>query len=806
MLAAHHTDAMAASNESKLSSARADALLYYNGDLSRDMPVAAGRSSAVSMDVSDTIEGILPQLMEVLCGTDDVVKFDAVGPEDVQAAEQETDYINHVLMNRNNGFLVMYSFIKDALLSKVGVVKIWWEEEEREERETYYDKTVDEYALIVSNPDVEVVEHSEHSSDDTSGAQSPPVGLAMGEVGGAGEIPGSQPGYSGGNGYQAGANASPMVGGGLPGLGGQTLHDITVVTRKKYARARVMGVPPEEFGIERGARNVRDSNYCFHRIVDRTESDLIEQGYDPKQIKALGTYRGWSYPEEIDRDTVDEHSGAGSQEINTAARPVEIIEHYVRMDYTGDGQACLYKVVTGGGQGEILRKDGKPDIEKFDAMPFAAMTPIIVTHRFYGKSLADMVMDIMRIKTALLRALLDNAYLANNRQKEVSEAHASENTLDDLLVSRPGGIVRVKQPGGIRELEHTDIGAHVYPLLEYQDQRLETRTGFTKRGQGIDADALSNQSATAAKIVENASQARVLMIARIFAETGIRDMALLLHSLIKKHGQEAAVVRLRNQWVSVDPRNWKTRDDLTVHVGLGRGSKTEELAITNMLIAAQEKGVAAGIVSRKNLYNTAKRLTKIVGERDPEAFFVDPAKPPDQQPGSEPIPPPVDPKLQAIQMQAQLGEKEMQSKAQIETLQAQADIATQDRKTTAEIAQNERKSQREERLALIEHDLKMREMQQKMVNDDQKHRHSMAVSAEKQKEPGSATVEVKHGAEQLTGPLSEVVFQLGEHLSKQQQSNHAALTAAIEANKPKPSKGKRIKGPSGKIYQIEDVN
>ncbi len=715
MLAAQYADALAATSASKLSNARADAMSYYNGDMSKDMPTAPGRSTAVSMDVLDTVEGIMPQLMEVFCGTDEVVKFEPVGPEDVQAAEQETDYINHVFMNQNPGFLVLYSFIKDALLSKVGIVKAWWEEEEREERETYYDQTEDAYALIVANPDVEVVEHSEHPAEESD--------MVLGQH------PGALP---------------AAVGNGLPSLPNQpsqTLHDVTVVTKKKYARARVMGVPPEEFGIERGARSIRDCNYCFHKIVDRTETDLIEQGYDEKQVKALPSYRAWTNTEEIDRDTVDESSGAGSQELNTAARPVEITEHYVRMDYERDGKSCLYKVTTGGHQGEILKLDGKDDIVRFDAIPFAAMTPVIVTHRFHGKSLADLVMDIQRVKTALLRTMLDAAYLALNRQKEVAESHASENTLDDLLVSRPGGIVRVKQPGGIREIEQGDIGPQVYSLLEYQDQRLETRTGFTKRGQGIEPDALSNQSATAAKIVENASQARVRLIARIFAETGIRDLFWLLHSVIKKHGQEAAVVRLRNQWASVDPRNWKTRDDLTIHVGLGQGSKMEQLAETNMVIAAQEKGVAAGIVSKKNLYNTAKRLTKIIGERDPEAFFVDPAKPPDpQQPAAAPIPPPTDPAMIKSQADMQV----QGQKAQLEQQKSQADTQHQIAKTQAEMALAEKKFELERQLKLIDAELKLKQHQMDM----EKHH---------------ADLQMQAAAHQQTSELEQSKFQMDTH-------------------------------------------
>src|SRR5262249_44822489 len=230
LLAAEKADALSAMSASKLSEERSRALDYYLGDMSRDMPAPDGRSKAVSTDVADTVEGLMPTLMEIFCGGDEVVRFEPVGPEDVAAAEQETQYVNHVFMQQNPGFLILYSFIKDALLSKVGIVKVWWEEEEREERETYYDQPDDAFALLVANPELEIVAHSERVDDSVP---ADPTGL-------------TQP---------------------------AKLHDVTVVDRRKHACARVEGVPPEEFGIARRARSLRDADYCFHEVI-KTEADL----------------------------------------------------------------------------------------------------------------------------------------------------------------------------------------------------------------------------------------------------------------------------------------------------------------------------------------------------------------------------------------------------------------------------------------------------------------------------------------------------------------------------------------------------
>lgn len=688
MLGAQYSAAQSAQNSAKLSQDRARALDYYNGDLSKDLPAATGRSSAVSMDVADTIEGIMPQLMDVFMGGDEVVKFEPVGPDDEQAADQETKFINHVFLNQNSGFLTLYSFVKDALLSKTGVVKVWWDENERESKETYLDKSADEYAMLAADDEIEITAHTEHDG----------------------------------------------------------LHDVEITTRKNVSQARVMGVPPEEFGIEPSARTIRDANYCFHKIVDRTEQDLIDQGYDAADVKKLPSYRAWTGGEEQSRDMNEET--ASSPDNNTATRRVEITEHYIRMDYEGSGKACLYRVTTGGPAGQILHRDGKPDVIEFDVVPFAAMTPIIVTHRFYGRSLADLVLDIQKIKTALLRQLLDNAYLSNNPRVEVGEDGATDNTLDDLLVSRPGGVVRTKRVGSLAWQVVPNIAQNVYPLVEYMDGVREWRTGVTKQGQGIDANALQNQSATAVNQAFTASQARVRLIARIFAETGIRDMFWLLHKTIKQHANQQQAVKIGYGWVPVDPREWQERDDLTIHVGLGTGSRAEQAGRLAMIAQAQEKMLAGGmtnIVPPDRVFNLAAELTKVAGYKDPQIFFADPdEKDPEtgqpKNPAPQPQPDPAMLKVQAdmqikqqemqfkgqeLQAKAQIDQVADQRKAQIEQVQAQADIETQDRKMQAEMALAQQRFALERELKLLDYQLKREQHDAEMQMKRELHAHAM---------------------------------------------------------------------------------
>jgi hypothetical protein len=692
MLTAEKLDALAAMRASKLSAERSHAMDYYNGDMSADMPAADGRSRAVSTDVADTIDGLMPSLMEIFAGSDEVVRFEPVGPQDVAAAEQETDYVNHVFMQQNPGFLILYSFIKDALLSKVGIVKVWWEEHEEEERETYLDQPDDAFALLVADPDIEIVAHSARPDPAYRAAMMSPQPATLSPQppmiapAGASAVP-TPPAPPAPPTVPA-APAEPEDDAPVP-----MLHDVTVVTRKTVAQARVEGVPPEEFGISRFARSLKDCGYCFHEVI-RREEDLIADGYDRDEIKAIPTYTMLTNPEELARDTVDEHLSTGGDEgINEVNRQIKVTEHYVRMDYEGNNKPARYRVTTGGDQSEVLTRDGEPEIVQVDMLPFAAMTPVIVTHRFFGRSIADLVMDIQRIKTALMRAILDNAYLAVNPRVEVSEAHATETTLDDLLVSRPGGIVRTKMPGGVNWQTVPAIAGEIFPVLQYADQTREWRTGVNRQQQGLDANALQNTSATAAIQVYNAAQARMKLIARIFAETGIRDLFGLLHGVIRQNGGAAATVRLRNQWVTVDPRDWQERNHLTINVGLGTGGRSERLAHVMAVINLQKEALGAGLsnlVSVQNLYNSAAEVVKL---KNVDQFFTDPRTQP-------PPPPRPDPRLMQIQTQAQLDQQ-----------QAQGQLAMQDRKAQHEAALAQQRFELDRQTALLQHELALRDQQ-----------------------------------------------------------------------------------------------
>jgi hypothetical protein len=772
ILAAEKRDALSADQAARLSEEREKAMDYYNGDMKADMPAQPDRSRAVSSDVLDTVEGLMPGLMEIFCGGDEVVRFNAVSEEDEEQAQQETDYINHVFMQINDGFGITYSFVKDALLSKNGVVKIYWEEKEDEDRQTYFDQTEDVYTLFLNDPEVEVIEHSEHEPEIPEVPAMPQIGLAPAVDIGAGLPVEPAPGLNGGpGGAPPGISPGPPslpsdLIGGMPGPGpemqnpmpmgpaGQDsapplgpggsdatmvppgppplpvygpLHDFTTVRKRTYGCCKVEPVPPEEFGVSRRARLGQPLDYSYHQ-VQRTVAELIAQGFDEDQLEDLPDSPPDENSESIARNTVEDDKTYSSS-VNRATRLITVTEHYATLDYEGDGKAGLYRVTTAGGEdGQILKRNGKIDIVRVNHDPFASMTPIIVTHRFFGKSIADLVMDIQRIKTALYRGMLDNVYLANNQRLEISESHSGPNTIDDLLNNRPGGLVRTKQPGGLVPIPNQNLGEYVYPALEYMDSTREWRTGVVRQGQGIDADALQNQSATAVQKVYSAAQAKMKLVARVMAETGFKQLFWKIHATVRANERNTQTVRLtRKKWITVNPAQWQRRDDLTVSVGLGSGGKAEQAAFWNSVLMIQKEAImmpGQNIVSPKNIHNALGRYLEAGGEKSIDEFFSDP-----EDPANPPGEAPPDPKmiemqgkaeLQKMQFQAdqqkmmgeaQLKQAEMRARIEMEKVQMQADIAANDRKVQADIALAREKFQMDSQLEIQRFNLEQQKMQ-----------------------------------------------------------------------------------------------
>lgn len=597
----------------ELSENRERALEYIKGEM-RDLPSLPNRSSAVSTDVSDAIETVLPDIMEVFTGGEDVATFRPQGPEDVEGAAQETDYVNHVFFNENRGWLALYTQFKDALATKIGVVKVWGEQ---------YDEIKDEQYTGKGQLELQAIQEA----------------------------------------YPQ-AEIRDLIAGEPDPITGEPLWNFTLRTVTKHGKACVKAVPPEDFGIARDATlDLQAATYCVMRSRPRAQ-DLIADGYDPELVADLSPY-GSADTEAMEsaRDTAGEHDGGTAYSTTDFnLHQVEIREHYVRVDADGDGQPELWCVVTGADETVLLKK------ERVNRIPFAVLTPFIQTHRLFGRSLFDILGEVQKIKTALLRLMLDSGYFALNQRYEVSMDQVNQFTISDLLNNIPGSPVRSKTGQAVRALGGGRLDFDVAGALEYVSVMSEQRSGIVRNAQGLNPDSL-HDTATGAQLLANAAQKRVKMICRVFAETGVRDMFLLLHDVIRTTATASAKFRLRGKWVEVDPTAWGSRNDMTIHVGIGSGGKEQELAGLNMLAERQaqiiglQEGADGPLVTLQNVYNTIKRMAELTGQRDPDRYITEP---PEEDPNAPQEPPPPDPELVKAQQEMELRRYEIDQKLALE--------------------------------------------------------------------------------------------------------------------------------------------
>jgi hypothetical protein len=585
----------------------------------------------------------LPQLLRIFTQSDELVRFEPKGQGDEEAAKQATDYCNLVFFNDNEGVILMHNWFKDALLQKNGIVKYWWEDSEDPIKEKYKDLNEEELTMLLSDGQMEIVSQE---VNEVAPASLDPMGMVMPPV------------YS---------------------------YSVVIKKKKEAGRVKIECVPPEEFLISKRDKDIKSSRFCAHRVM-LSRSDLIAAGYSKDVVDNLPSYSDLTYtPERIARYERGEMPDE-TQSLDFSMQEIEVYECYIRTDVDGDGMAELLKV-TYAGMSEILDK------EEVDHIPFASICPIPMPHKFFGQSLADRAMDIQLIKSTITRQILDNLYLTNMPRMTAIDGQVN---MDDLLTVAPNGVVRMKSQGAVQALTVPPTAAQSFPMLDYMDQVLQKRSGVTQTSQGLDPNILQNTTATAIAAMQQAGSGRLEMIARIFADTGVKDLFSGIFHLLCKYQDKERVIRLRGKYVSVDPRNWKTNYDLSINVGLGTGNKDQQMAMAAMVLQKQEQilgtqGYANPLVTVGQYRNTLGRFIEAAGYKDSNEFFKEISPELDAQ-ISQPPPPqqaPVDPAVQAYmaQTQAQIQGDQAKIQAQIQgdQVKAQADIQLAREKAAAEI-------------------------------------------------------------------------------------------------------------------------
>ena len=616
--------------ESEISQDRIKAQRYYDGEV--DLGYEQGRSKVVATKVRDTVRAVKPSLMRIFLSTAKPVEYVPHGPEDVAMAEQATEFMHHEF-TRLNGYRVMNDAFQDALVKKQGIVKAYWMTYPEAEIYTYSDLSDDEYAYLVEDDDVTVIEHSVE------------ISMEIDEMGMEVEMP---------------------------------IHSAKLSVQKEKGELCIESVPPEEFFVDRDARNIKDAYIVAHRTEMRA-GDLIAMGYEPDEVLKLDSLESGS---EMTEAEVFERRGydmdtSNNEEQDPAMKNVTVTEVYMRIDVDGTGVPILHKITCGGSAYELL------DFEPCDEVPFAKFEIDPEPHTFYGRSLAEIVMDDQDAATSVLRSILDNVAMTNNPRLGIVEGAVN---IDDVLNNEIGAIVRMRQPGAVQELSVPFTAGQTLGALTYLDSLVETKTGVSRASMGLDPDAMQSTTKSAVQATVQSAAGQVEVMVRNLAD-GMRDLFGIMLRLTSKNVDEEQMMRMNGTFVPVDPKVWDSSFDVTTNVGLGTGREEEKMmALTQALqmqtMVYQTYGPQNGLVSLTNIRNTLADQLAATGIRNADRYFA-PITPEieaqmlqAQQQAQAEQGQPSDPNaafLQAEQMKVQAKSQSDQMKLQLDAQKAAAD-------------------------------------------------------------------------------------------------------------------------------------
>jgi hypothetical protein len=638
------------SDGGKLSTDRRTNLEYYEGQPFGNE--IEGRSQVVSFNVLEAVEWILPALLRIFLASDKIVEFEPYRLGEEPMADQATKYINYILTSDNNAFRIFYEWFKDAAIQKMGYVMAVWDEKRTYTTNSYSGLSDLEFQQLTSSDDVEVISDNAYPNPDPT-----------------------MQWYTEDD----------------PNPGQPQLHDVVLRVWETQGRVKIQNIAPESILVSRRAPTTALDGKHFVCVRElKRVTDLREIGYDEKLIEqAMGFDEQEFNSERVARfETEDDWPMTGDR-TDPAMREIWVECSWICIDYDGDGYAELRRIVSAGNAQVIFVN------ELADAVPIVSLCMIPMPHKHIGMGVADLVMDLQLIKSTILRQSLDNLYLTNTPRTVVAESAMTDETFDDLLTSRPGGIVRVADIQGIESLSVPFVAGESMNILEYLDEIQEVRTGVARQNQTLNPDDLNKfASGQAISLAQNAAAQQTELKARFCAES-IKRLAQVILGLVVRHQQVARIVRITGNWVPFDPRTWRESMDVNVDVALGTGNRDQLvqhlmsiLQIQQQIVMVQ-KGVSGPLVNAQNIYDVVEKLTENLGFK--QSFFANPQTMP---PGGMPQQP------------------------NPEMVKAQSDIAANNAKTQSDIALSHAKAQAdmqlEQQRAEHQANLEMMKMQAQM--------------------------------------------------------------------------------------------
>jgi hypothetical protein len=467
---------------------------------------------------------------------------------------------------------------------------------------------------------------------------------------------------------------------------------------------RVDPVPPEEALIDNDctSTNCDEADFVAHR-VRKSYSALVREGIDPDELDQVGLGNDYQWQDErVNRLFYEDEDPDAQDEDDASMRQYWVHECYAWFDYDGTGLAQHRRV--------LLIGDRVFDNEETDYQPFIALSSILMQHKHNGMGYVDIVKDLQLLSSTLVRQLLDNTYKQNVDKTYFSEDALTEDgsTMEALLNTQAEFVpVRGAAQNAVAKGTPNSIIQQLLPVIQYVDQSRAARTGVTPEAGVAPNDLQEVRQEVFANALDRASQ-RIEMLTRIFAETGFRMLMLKVHQLLRSHWDLETTIKLRGEWIDVDPQGWRDRTDMSINVGLGFNTKPQQLGLLVQMLSMQKEALAAGMSDYKKLFNTLERLVNAAGLGDVRQYFIDPDSPEYQPPEPQPDPQAILAKAQAEGITREQDRKDNESSTEMQGKQAEAQMKQMEMMAAKEDADRDRQ-------------IKVREMALKEVELEKKY-------------------------------------------------------------------------------------
>jgi hypothetical protein len=560
---------------------------YYFGEpLGNEKP---GRSQHVSRDVFDAVESTKALLLDTFTADRRVVEFTPETNEDIEAARQATEFVNYLFYRQNNGFKVLQDTIHDGLVSKLGVVKRWYDKRYTYIQEDFADLEEAQFVMMASDPEVEVT-----TLDQTV------VQMEM---------------------------VDPMTG--MVVMPAITTYSGELKRRINKSQVRVDNLEPEKLYISPRAKTLEDADFVSYRY-EKEIGELLEDGYDPEKVEELDeeldTYRDST----LGRDSYDEFSAETSMRDDHPNRTyVTIYESYIRIYDPEVESRCTYKVVHS--RRTLL------DMEKVESHPFRGWCPFPVPHKAIGLSLADVTMDLQKSQSTLKRSVIDNAFLTNT-SRWVANLSLVRNPRD-LIDNKLGAVIDVNamDPSSVvQPLNTPQISPNVFTTMELLEQEKEARSGSSRMSKGLDSDVVSKQnSSDMITRYMNASNRRTMVMARNFAESFLKPLMFDLYRLAIENDSQPRMIELSGKFVPIDPKQLRERTEMDVAVALTPDARAAEARTLTMLdqmwTANPQDPTLNGMYQTQQRFALLARAVDLMGLKGGDKYLLSPMSPEYQQ-------------------------------------------------------------------------------------------------------------------------------------------------------------------------------